>query len=67
MMIKKCGIFKLPAILLVVAMVMAGCSANEAVNIEPPPAPVATPKGQTSYHVWGALLSYGAEQKEYPG
>ncbi len=66
-MIKKCGIFKLPAVLLVVAMMMAGCSANQAVNIELPPVPVATPKGDISYHVWGALLSYGAEQKEYPG
>jgi len=39
----------------------------------PPPAPVPgpgsgeRPKGTVSYHVWGALVSYGIEQKDYPG
>jgi len=64
---RKMCVFRLPAILLVVAMVMAGCSANQAIKVEPPPAPVVTPKGDVSCHVWDALLSYGAEQKEYSG
>lgn len=31
------------------------------------PAPEPTPKGDISYHVWGALLSAGGEQREFPG
>jgi hypothetical protein len=46
---------------------MAGCSANQAVKEERSLVDKATPKGKISYHVWGSLLNYGAEQKEYPG
>lgn len=31
------------------------------------PAAPASPEYEVSYHVWGALLYYGMEEKEYPG
>jgi hypothetical protein len=63
MKIRKGGVFRLPAIFLVVAMVMAGCAVNQTLEVEPP----LRPKGEISYHVRGFLVAYGAEQKEYPG
>ncbi|MEI6306336.1 MAG: hypothetical protein WCP33_05890 [Deltaproteobacteria bacterium] len=67
MIIRRGGAFRLHAIFLLFALLMAGCSANQAVKEERSLVDKATPKGQTSYHVWGSLLAYGAEQKEYPG
>jgi hypothetical protein len=74
---------KLPALLMLLLLIVTGCttvnvykSAPEPVQSAPPPPPPAQapapkpnerPKGSVSYHVWGALLSYGMEQKEYPG
>jgi hypothetical protein len=59
---------------------VAGCAGHKAVEppppppvmAQPPPPPPPIPTGgrpdnTVSYHVWGALLSYGMEQKEYPG
>jgi hypothetical protein len=55
-------------------LLLAGCTT---VNVYRPPPPVTTPgeaqipkvkaKGPVSFHVWGAVLSYGIEQQEYPG
>jgi hypothetical protein len=59
-MIRFNDIAKLPAILLLATIMVAGC-ATLPETTEP------TPKGTVSYHVWGALISYGIEQKAYPG
>ncbi len=63
---RKGYVFSLPAILLVVAVLMAGCSANQAVNVESLGDKAISKGNKISYHVWGSLLEYGAEQKEYP-
>lgn len=54
------GIAKLLVLLLLVTLVVAGC-AKAPLTLEQ------TRKGTVSYHVWGALISYGIEQKTYPG
>ncbi len=77
MKIRSGDLLKLLVFLLLI-LIVNGCAGNKPASppkSAPPPAPapapapvpVERPKGAVSYHVWGALISYGIEQKEYPG
>jgi hypothetical protein len=50
------GVVKLLALQVLLILIVTGCA-----HMTP------TPKGTVSYHVWGALVSYGNEQKAYTG
>jgi hypothetical protein len=68
------GIPELLALLLLFILMVTGCGSPPSSEPHPPaPPPPYVPeasspsKGTVSYHVWGALISYGMEQSVYPG
>lgn len=63
------------SVLTLAMLFLAGCTPTDVYRqpLPPPPPPLEAKipkvqaKGQVTYHVWGAVVSYGIEQMEYPG